>query len=89
MDWVAFFDAQSGRPKRSVLKDTLLLPNTLTFARPGAQADTSNAAGIAGTAIDALAGLEIHRMVEDDRPGQSAMGPKHWHVFHLIARNPA
>ena len=36
-----------------------------------------------------LAGLEIHSLVEDDRPGQSAMGPKHWHVFHIIARNPA
>lgn len=35
-----------------------------------------------------LAGLEIHSLVEDDRPGQSAMGPKHWHVFHIIARNP-
>ncbi|WP_241974796.1 class I SAM-dependent methyltransferase [Cryobacterium mannosilyticum] len=36
-----------------------------------------------------LAGLEIHSLVEDDRPGQSAMGPRHWHVFHIIARNPS
>ncbi len=34
-----------------------------------------------------LSGLEVHSLVEDDRPGQSAMGPKHWHVFHVIARN--
>ncbi|WP_241981146.1 class I SAM-dependent methyltransferase [Cryobacterium algoritolerans] len=35
-----------------------------------------------------LDGLAVQSLVEDDRPGQSAMGPKHWHVFHVIARNP-
>jgi SAM-dependent methyltransferase len=35
-----------------------------------------------------LRGMEVHSLVEDDRPGQSAMGAKHWHVFHVIARNP-
>jgi len=41
-------------------------------------------------AVDALlSGLDVRSLVEDDRPGQSALGPKHWHVFHLIARTPA
>jgi len=36
-----------------------------------------------------LAGLTAHSLVEDDRMGQSAFGPRHWHVFHLIAQRPA
>ena len=36
-----------------------------------------------------LAGLTVHTLDEDDRAGQSAFGPRHWHVFHLIARNHA
>ena len=41
------------------------------------------------SAVEALLdGLEIVSVVEDDRPGQSAFGPRHWHVFHVIARNP-
>ncbi|TFD31729.1 class I SAM-dependent methyltransferase [Cryobacterium cryoconiti] len=35
-----------------------------------------------------LSGLDVRSLVEDDRPGQSGLGPKHWHVFHIIARNP-
>ncbi len=39
--------------------------------------------------IDALlSGLTVHHLVEEDRPGASPFGPKHWHVFHLIARRP-
>ena len=33
-----------------------------------------------------LAGLEVLRLVEDDRQGASFEGPKHWHVFHIVAR---
>lgn len=40
-------------------------------------------------AVDALLrGLTVHSLVEDDRSGQSFTGPKHWHVFHVIAGNP-
>ena len=39
--------------------------------------------------IDALlSGFTVHHLVEEDRPGASPFGPKHWHVFHLIARRP-
>jgi SAM-dependent methyltransferase len=33
-----------------------------------------------------LTGLEVLRLVEDDRRGMSFEGPKHWHVFHIVAR---
>ena len=36
-----------------------------------------------------LAGLHVAALVEDDRPGQSAFGPRHWHLFHVIAHTPA
>lgn len=36
-----------------------------------------------------LAGLAVHTLDEDDRTGRSAFGPRHWHVFHIIAQNPA
>ncbi|TFC94227.1 MULTISPECIES: class I SAM-dependent methyltransferase [Cryobacterium] len=35
-----------------------------------------------------LAGLHVVSLVEEDRPGQSAFGPRHWHLFHVIARTP-
>ena len=35
-----------------------------------------------------LAGLDIVQLVEDNRDGLSFEGPKHWHVFHVVARNP-
>lgn len=39
--------------------------------------------------VDALlAGLTVHSLVEEDRLGASSFGPKHWHVFHLIAEQP-
>jgi len=41
-------------------------------------------AGVVGL----LAGLEVASLVEDDHPGQSFDGPKHWHVFHISARRP-
>jgi trans-aconitate methyltransferase len=34
-----------------------------------------------------LNGLEIEHWHEEDAPGQAFSGPKHWHVFEVIARN--
>jgi SAM-dependent methyltransferase len=33
-----------------------------------------------------LAGMDVVQLVEDDRRGMSFEGPKHWHVFHIVAR---
>ena len=34
-----------------------------------------------------LRGLEIEHLDEVDEDGQTAVGdPKHWHVFHVVAR---
>ena len=33
-----------------------------------------------------LAGLDVLQLVEDDKRGMSFEGPKHWHVFHIVAR---
>lgn len=35
-----------------------------------------------------LAGLEILDIVEEENDGMAFSGPKHWHVFHVIARMP-
>ena len=36
-----------------------------------------------------LAGLEVERLDELDEDGQTAVGePKHWHLFHVVARKP-
>lgn len=41
------------------------------------------------TEVDELLdGLVIESLNEEDRAGQSFYGPKHWHVFHIIARLP-
>jgi trans-aconitate methyltransferase len=34
-------------------------------------------------------GLEVVRWVEEDGEGPSFTGPRHWHVFHVVARRPA
>jgi tellurite methyltransferase len=33
-------------------------------------------------------GMELESFVEEDEDGESFDGPKHWHVFHVIARRP-
>ncbi|GAB3611598.1 class I SAM-dependent methyltransferase [Humibacter ginsengiterrae] len=33
-----------------------------------------------------LDGLDVLLLQEDDRDGASFAGPKHWHVFHIVAR---
>jgi hypothetical protein len=36
--------------------------------------------------VDALLNsFDVLHLVEEDRDGTSFDGPKHWHVFHLIA----
>jgi SAM-dependent methyltransferase len=32
-----------------------------------------------------LAGFAVHRLEEQDEDGPAVSGPKHWHVFHVIA----
>lgn len=32
-----------------------------------------------------LAGFDIHMLKEQDEDGEAVSGPKHWHVFHVIA----
>jgi hypothetical protein len=34
------------------------------------------------------AGLEVLALDEEDADGASFVGPKHWHVFDLVARRP-
>jgi SAM-dependent methyltransferase len=33
-----------------------------------------------------LDGFDVRSFVEQDEDGQTVSGPKHWHVFHVIAR---
>jgi tellurite methyltransferase len=33
-------------------------------------------------------GLEIERFEEEENDGEACSGPKHWHVFHVVARRP-
>jgi SAM-dependent methyltransferase len=33
-----------------------------------------------------FANLEIEYFLEEDKDGDAVSGPKHWHVFHIIAR---
>ncbi len=35
-----------------------------------------------------LEGLEVESFEEEEREGTSFVGPKHWHLFHVIARRP-
>jgi SAM-dependent methyltransferase len=39
-------------------------------------------------AEDLLEGLDVERFEEEERDGTSFVGPKHWHLFHVIARRP-
>jgi SAM-dependent methyltransferase len=36
-----------------------------------------------------LAGLEILELRETDEDGEASSGPKHWHLFDIMAREPA
>jgi tellurite methyltransferase len=38
-------------------------------------------------ALGLLSGLELERFDEEDADGRTALGePKHWHIFHVVAR---
>lgn len=34
-------------------------------------------------------GWSVERFEEEDEDGEACSGPKHWHVFHVVARTPA
>ncbi len=36
-----------------------------------------------------VAGLDVVSWIEEDADGSAYTGPKHWHVFHVVARRPA
>ncbi|MCI0632464.1 MAG: methyltransferase domain-containing protein [Actinobacteria bacterium] len=36
-----------------------------------------------------LDGLEIERFEEEEEDGEACSGPKHWHLFHVVARRPS
>jgi tellurite methyltransferase len=37
-----------------------------------------------------LRGFELVELEEEDHPGKTKLGePKHWHIFHILARRPA
>ncbi|MGO4664391.1 hypothetical protein AB4Z14_21225 [Terrabacter sp. 2TAF16] len=35
-----------------------------------------------------LQGLDLLPLDEEDEDGHAFTGPKHWHVFHVLARQP-
>lgn len=39
-------------------------------------------------AAELVNGLEVIGFDEEDQDGPSALGPKHWHLFDLVARRP-
>jgi SAM-dependent methyltransferase len=42
----------------------------------------------AGAAKALFDGLEVESFEEEEEEGEAFDGPKHWHVFHVIARRP-
>jgi trans-aconitate methyltransferase len=43
-----------------------------------------------GEVAELLRGLEVIELREEDADGHTASGsPKHWHVFHILARRPS
>ena len=38
--------------------------------------------------LDLFTGMEVVRFDEEDEDGHAFSGPKHWHVFHVVARQP-
>jgi tellurite methyltransferase len=43
----------------------------------------------AGAAKALFDGLEMESFEEEEEDGEAFDGPKHWHVFHVIARQPS
>ena len=63
-----------------VFAGELFGPHDEWFGRPGM--NFHDRAGVEAM----LTGLDVLQLVEDDRRGMSFEGPKHWHVFHIVAR---
>ena len=57
--------------------------------RDGAAGDPEMTFHTAQEARALVEGLEVVHWDEEDAPGPSYTGPKHWHVFHVVARRPA
>ena len=55
-------------------------PHDEWFGRP--RMNFHDRAGVEGM----LTGLDVLQLAEEDRRGMSFEGPKHWHVFHVVAR---
>lgn len=78
--WAAIRDAlQPG----AVLACQLFGPNDDSYGDPEMTFHS------VGQVRDLLDGLDLLHWVEEDADGTAYTGPKHWHVFHLVARRPA
>ncbi|MFF1572931.1 class I SAM-dependent methyltransferase [Leifsonia sp. NPDC058292] len=64
----------------AVFAGELFGPNDEWFGRAGM--NFHDRAGVESM----LTGLEVLQLVEDDHRGMSFEGPRHWHVFHIVAR---
>src|SRR6266508_2451691 len=40
------------------------------------------------TLVSRMEGFELPRFEEEEKDGDACSGPKHWHVFHAVARRP-
>ncbi|PID54443.1 MAG: SAM-dependent methyltransferase [Micrococcales bacterium] len=76
------------RAIRDALKPGAWLAVHLFGERDSMRADGEPATFLTREQAEALlSGLRVVTMQEEDAQGQSFRGPKHWHVFHVIARN--
>ena len=66
----------------AVLACQLFGPNDDSFGDPEMTFHTE------AQVLGLLDGLEVVHWVEEDADGTAYTGPKHWHVFHLVARRP-
>ncbi|WP_035841343.1 class I SAM-dependent methyltransferase [Kitasatospora azatica] len=59
------------------------------FGEHDSYAGSSSGTFLTRTQVEeSLAGLEVVRLDEEDADGDSFGGPKHWHLFDIIARRP-
>ncbi len=73
---------------RGALSPGGLLAVQLFGDRDGAAGDPEMTFHTAHQARTLLEGLQLLHWDEEDAPGTSYTGPKHWHVFHVVARRP-
>src|SRR5665647_3330171 len=83
VSWDEYNAHQSGRRPRPSLDMALDAagPNT----SPGDPEMTFHTEAQARALI---AGLDVVSWREEDADGMAYTGPKHWHVFHVVARRP-